>query len=75
MEIVKLGENLTTILSKAFFNCVSLKSITIPKSIKTIEKDAFLGCKDLKAYYEGTKNEWEMLKIKCEDFSKIIFKE
>ena len=39
--------NVTTISSRAFKNCVSLTSVTIPNSITTVGGSAFLGCSGL----------------------------
>ncbi|MDE7384153.1 MAG: leucine-rich repeat domain-containing protein, partial [Anaeroplasmataceae bacterium] len=47
------------VLEIAGINCNSLKSITIPLSIKTIYDSAFNGCKNLESvYYEGTIEDW-----------------
>ena len=51
---------------KAFFspankNC-DLVAIFLPKSLKRIGKDAFIGCSSLKTiYYEGSSEEWEKI--------------
>ena len=38
---------MTSIGKKAFYKCTSLKTITIPSKVKTIEESAFSGCKKL----------------------------
>lgn len=38
----------TSIYEEAFYNCTSLKSITLPDSILIIGEEAFYGCKNLK---------------------------
>lgn len=42
------GILVTVISEKAFENCKKIESITIPSSIKTIGKDTFVGCSNLK---------------------------
>lgn len=45
--------------SYEFFGCMSLKSVTIPKSMKEIGEYAFSGCKSLaEIIYNGTKEQW-----------------
>lgn len=50
---VKMGSNITYIGDKAFSFCTSLKTITIPDSVKSIRKNAFYGCKKLKTVKIG----------------------
>ena len=50
---VILSDGLEAIEKCAFKDCVNFKKIFIPKSVKTIDDDAFLGCKLLKIYCEG----------------------
>lgn len=60
---VKIG-NSTEIIGDAFGACDSLCEITIPVSVKTIEKWAFHLCHELKnVYYEGNEEQWEMIDI------------
>ena len=48
----------------AFSGCVNLKRITIPKKIRVIDEGTFAGCGSLTdIYYEGTRQEWEDIKI------------
>ena len=44
-----LSENVTEINSYAFCNCLSLKKITIPKTVESVGKSAFSGCAHLAA--------------------------
>ena len=54
-----IGDEVTDINSNLFSSCKNLKSITIGKNVKTIDKNAFFGCnslekviiKDLSAWY------------------------
>lgn len=43
----KIHNSVTTIAAGAFGHCTTLKSITIPKSVKYIERGAFEGCDSL----------------------------
>lgn len=48
----------------AFERCNNLASIYIPRSVTSIDDDAFYDCKGLETvYYEGTKEEWENIEI------------
>ena len=54
----------TEIVSRAFYNCFNLITVTIPKSITQIGHDAFTGCRSLKIFCEATEqpstwsNDW-----------------
>lgn len=50
----------TEVIGKsAFKDCISLKSLSLPSSIRTIENDAFSGCNHLASLqYGGTINGW-----------------
>ena len=53
------GKKVTTILSSGFSKCENLVSITIPKSVVSVEKGAFYGCKNLEnVYYKGKIKNW-----------------
>lgn len=53
------GKKVTAILSSGFSKCENLVSITIPKTIATIEKGAFYNCKKLEnVYFEGKLANW-----------------
>ena len=52
------------IIGERAFKANSLKSITIPKSVQSIERGAFLDCTSLTdVYYEGTQEEWSYVWI------------
>ncbi len=56
---VSLSDSVTVINSRAFASYSKLKTIYIPKSVKTIQYGAFTGCGLTDVYYEGTATEWE----------------
>ena len=56
--------NVKVIGGGAFLNCESMTSVTIPASVKVIGCSAFDGRTNLKdVYYDGTKEQWEKIKI------------
>ena len=57
---IKLPNTLTHIYADAFSWSINLKAIVIPKSVKYIGSDAFLGCKKLTIYCEASSqsSEW-----------------
>ena len=58
------GKKVTQITEGGFQNCTKLKRITIPKTITTINGDAFKSCSVLKnVYYEGELEDWLKLTI------------
>ena len=68
----KLVENLIipdgiTALNKTFFGCKSLKSITIPDSVTSIDGSAFYGCTGLKnVFFNGNEQMWNKIKPNSE---------
>lgn len=69
--------NLAEIASEAFTNCKNLKSITLPKSLQTVESEAFYLMDNLRVIYEGSQQEFEDLHIDEDAFGsnvKIEFK-
>ncbi len=58
-----IPNTVTTIGDGSFYGC-NLVSISIPKSVKVIDNDAFEFCFNLeKVYYSGTEEEWEAISI------------
>ena len=48
----------------AFSNCTDLKSLTIPKSVNTIEQNAFHNCENLQdIYFNGSIEQWNEVNI------------
>lgn len=50
---LKIGDKVEKIPERLFYNTSKVKSITIPNSVKTIERSAFQGCGDLDVLYIG----------------------
>ncbi len=72
IESIVIPSGVTKLDEYTFSECLSLKSITIPKSIKTIDETAFsffdgpdwyYMTSDLDVYYEGTKDDWNNIKV------------
>ena len=63
MQELVIGENcgLQEIEASAFWECESLRSITIPESVRTIADAAFDGSSLSTIHYGGTKKEWRQL--------------
>ena len=53
---------MTSIGACAFWGCVALTSVTIPKSVTEIGNSAFSGCSELrKVYYDGSNTQWSRM--------------
>ncbi len=64
LESFKIPSGVTVINGQTFEACASLKSVTIPSGVNSIFETAFNGCDLLKeVYYEGTEEQWEMIKV------------
>ncbi len=62
LESVVCPKTLKRISGYAFGNCTSLKEVILPKSMEYMSSYAFSGCSSLRGiYYEGTKEEWEIV--------------
>ncbi len=48
IENIVIGDSVTTICEYAFYICDSLASVTIPSGVKSIGREAFNGCNNLK---------------------------
>ena len=70
LENIVLPEGVTAINSNSFYNCEGLRNIYLPKSITYIN-NSFYKCNSLtKAYYAGSKLQWQ--KIDINYYSKSI---
>lgn len=61
-EVVELevADGTIGIAEHAFERMSNLKKITLPSSLKNIDKEAFVGCKNLtNLYFNGTDDEWK----------------
>lgn len=63
LESIQLPTNLAAIPYRSFFYCYKLKSITIPKTVKSIEEDAFYSTSISKVHYKGTAKDWSKIEI------------
>ena len=61
---VTIPEGVTEICGAAFYSA-DIESISLPKSLKLIDSNAFGYCKRIKAvYYAGTREDWDKISIK-----------
>ena len=61
-DVALLVDGVTKLGFKVFSNCISLSTITIPASVKTLGQLAFEQCTSLQnIVYQGTKSEWEYI--------------
>ena len=49
IQKIEFGSNVTSITSNSFYNCCSLRSITIPKNVTSIVSNLFYGCYSLQS--------------------------
>ena len=54
---VVMEEGVEAISNCAFSYCACLSSVVLPRSVKLIERYAFLGCQSVAIYYKGSKEE------------------
>lgn len=64
LESVELGEGVTEIGSWCFSACAGIKSLILPKSLKTVLACAFNNAKVGQVYYAGTEDEWKNVTVK-----------
>lgn len=60
---VAIPYGVTGIGSSAFAGCSDLVSVEIPASVTSIGSGAFSGCSSLTIHYNGTRSQWESLRI------------
>ena len=62
VETVVINDGVTSIGSYAFYNCMRSKSVTIPKSVKSIGASAFVNNTQLSVVdYKGSESEWNRI--------------
>ena len=54
---VVIGEGVTTICSRAFYNCLTMTEVSIPSTVTSISVDAFLSCPAVIRYTVTSGNE------------------
>ena len=61
---------MTSIRGSVFEGCSSLREVTIPKSVTSIESHAFYNCGALATvYYGGTQEDWDALKKNISEYN------
>lgn len=63
LQSIELPTGINEISERIFSGCTSLTSISIPKTVQYIHLNAFAGTSLTDIYYEGSKEEWENVKI------------
>ncbi len=61
---VIIPDEFTSINSYVFYNCSSLKTMTVPYSVETIQKGAFENCEFERITFKGVFEEWCDMEIK-----------
>ena len=61
---IVISEGITEVEQEAFADCYDTEQLSLPKSLKTIEAQAFWSCSSLKdVYYNGSKSDWKRISI------------
>ena len=64
IQSVVIGEGITKVGTRAFFNCSTATDITIPVSMTEVRDNAFAGCLKLKRVsYDGFKSQWDDISV------------
>ncbi len=63
VEAIAISNGVTSIDALAFSYCRNLTSITIPDSVTSIGKDIFHSIPTKHIYYQGSKEQWDMIDI------------
>lgn len=72
---IVLPSGLEVLPEDTFKNCYNLTTIVIPKTVKTISKNAFKDCGLATIFYEGTKAQWNKINIDNTNGGNDILKE
>lgn len=61
---ITINEGITSISMSAFYECINVNEVSLPRSLSTIEKYAFGNCVNIvKVNYLGTDQEWDNITI------------
>ena len=61
---VSIGDGITQIPEKAFYNCTHLTDISLPVTLEEIEEEAFFSCGRLRNFhYAGSVEQWNRIDI------------
>ncbi|MBQ5969535.1 MAG: leucine-rich repeat protein [Clostridia bacterium] len=71
VETIVIEDGVTSIGFAAFYSCKTLKTVTIPASVKKIEGYAFYGTALETVNYAGSKKDWNNIQVDDSAFSKI----
>lgn len=68
------GRRVTRIGARAFANCAWLEEVTLPETTRSIEREAFVGCKSLRSMTLGDKERLigEFAFADCESLEEIV---
>lgn len=73
IESVVIGDGITSIGGRAFFECSSLISVTFPNSVTSIDIRAFLDFESLTTvYYEGNEEERRNIDINSDGNNQLV---
>ena len=61
---IRIPSSVENIGDSAFWGCESLKTVTIPTSVKMIDSFAFGACGIEEIYFEGTVEQWNAIEKK-----------
>ena len=66
---VVIPEGIEYVGVSAYRNCVNLQTLSLPKTLSEIDEGAFKGCNKLnKIFYNGSKSDWEHIKLGMQSF-------
>ena len=68
-----IPEGVEEIKNYAFYNCTSIKNITMPKSLKSIGMDVFYGCNSIDSVYITDLAAWCNIDFNDEDSNPMVY--
>ena len=69
IEEVIIKEGLIEIKEFAFYGCKNLKNVTIPSTVKIIQKDAFGSTRIDNVFFNGSLEQWKLMEISSNPIS------